>query len=64
MGFCEGLIKAAATDLGGLSAHAGIVAQEYGLPWVAAIGFATKIIRSGDKSKVDGATGIMTIERR
>jgi pyruvate,water dikinase len=56
-------IKAAVTDLGGMSSHAAIVCREYGLPAVVGTGFATKIIKTGDKLKVDGATGIVTIVR-
>ncbi len=58
-----GKIKAAVTDIGGMSCHAAIVAREFGLPAVVGTGFATKIIMTGDKLKVDGATGIVTIER-
>jgi pyruvate,water dikinase len=56
-------IKAAVTDLGGMSSHAAIVCREYGLPAVVGTGFATKIIKTGDKLKVDGATGMVTIVR-
>jgi pyruvate,water dikinase len=56
-------IKAAVTDLGGMSCHAAIVCREYGLPSVVGTGFATKIIKNGDKLKVDGSTGIVNIVR-
>ncbi len=56
-------IKAAVTDLGGMSCHAAIVSREYGLPCITGTGFATKIIRTGDKLKVDGSTGIINIVR-
>ena len=58
-----GKIKAAVTDIGGMSSHAGIVAREYGLPCVAGTGYGTTIIKTGDKLKVDGSTGIVTILR-
>ena len=56
-------IKAAVTDIGGMSCHASIVAREYGLPCVAGTGYATTTIKTGDKIKVDGSTGIVTIVR-
>lgn len=56
-------IKAAVTDQGGMSCHAAIVAREYGLPCVVGTGYGTKIIKTGDKLKVDGAVGIVKIER-
>ena len=56
-------IKAAVTDIGGMSCHAAIVAREYGLPCVAGTGYATVTIKTGDKLKVDGTAGIVTILR-
>ncbi len=56
-------IKAAVTDMGGMSCHASIVSREYGLPAVVGTGYATVTIKTGDKLKVDGTTGIVTIER-
>lgn len=58
-----GKIKAAITDLGGMSCHAAIVAREYGLPCVAGTGYATTTIKTGDRVKVDGTNGIVTIIR-
>jgi pyruvate,water dikinase len=56
-------IKAAVTDIGGMSCHAAIVAREYGLPCVAGTGYATTTIKSGDRLKVDGTAGIVIIKR-
>ena len=56
-------IKAAVTDIGGMSCHASIVAREYGLPCVAGTGYATTTIKTGDRIKVDGTQGIVQIER-
>ena len=58
-----GKIKAAVTDIGGMGCHAGIVSREYGLPCVTGTGYATTTIKTGDRIKVDGAAGIVTIER-
>ncbi len=55
-----GKVKAVVTDVGGTMAHAGIVAREYGLPAVVGTGQATKIIKTGDRIRVDGTAGIIT----
>jgi phosphohistidine swiveling domain-containing protein len=54
-------IKAAVSDIGGIMCHAAIVSREYGLPAVVGTGFATKTIKSGQRIRVDGNTGIVTI---
>ena len=56
-----GKIKAAVSDIGGTMSHAAIVAREYGMPAVVGTGTATKIIKTGDKIRVDGDRGIVTI---
>lgn len=57
-------IKAAVTDIGGLTSHAAIVCREYGVPSVTGTGIATSVIKTGDIIKVDGDTGIVTIVER
>jgi pyruvate,water dikinase len=57
-------IKAAVTDIGGLTCHASIVSREYGLPAVTGTGIATSVISTGDTIRVDGDTGIVTILKR
>jgi pyruvate,water dikinase len=57
-------IKAAVTDIGGLTSHAAIVCREYGVPSVTGTGVATAVIKTGDILKVDGDTGIVTIVQR
>jgi len=54
-------IKAAVSDIGGTMSHAAIVAREYGLPAVVGTGRATKLIMTGQKIRVDGDNGIVTI---
>lgn len=56
-------IKAAVTDVGGVMSHAAIVCREYGMPAVVGTGLGTKIIRTGMTLRVDGSTGIVTIDR-
>ena len=57
-------IKAAVTDIGGLTSHAAIVCREYGVPSVTGTGVATQAIKTGDILKVDGDTGVVTIVER
>lgn len=54
-------IAAAVSDIGGMMSHAAIIAREYGLPAVVGTGHATKQIRTGDRVRVDGNTGVVTI---
>jgi pyruvate,water dikinase len=57
-------IKAAVTDIGGLTSHAAIVSREYGLPSVTGTGVATSVIKTGDIIRVDGGTGKVTIVKK
>ncbi|MDX1403679.1 MAG: PEP-utilizing enzyme [Woeseiaceae bacterium] len=54
-------IKAAVSDIGGTMSHAAIVAREYGMPAVVGTGRATKQISTGQRIRVDGDNGIVTI---
>ncbi|OGP96071.1 MAG: hypothetical protein A2157_18955 [Deltaproteobacteria bacterium RBG_16_47_11] len=57
-------IRAAVTDIGGLTSHAAIVSREYGLPAVTGTGVATSIIKTGDIIKVDGSAGTVVIVKK
>jgi pyruvate, water dikinase len=57
-------IKAAVTDIGGLTSHAAIVCREYGIPSVTGTGISTSVIKTGDVLKVDGDTGVVTIVKK
>jgi len=57
-------IKAAVTDIGGITSHAAIVCREYGLPAVTGTGTATSVIKTGDIIRVDGDRGVVTIVQR
>jgi len=57
-------IKAAVTDIGGLTSHAAIVCREYGVPSVTGTGVSTAIIKTGDILKVDGDSGVVEIVKR
>jgi pyruvate, water dikinase len=54
-------IAAAVSDIGGSMSHAAIVAREFGLPAVVGTGRATQKIRDGQRIRVDGGRGIVTI---
>jgi pyruvate, water dikinase len=58
-----GKIGAAVSDIGGTMSHAAIVAREYGMPAVVGTGQATTKIKTGDRVRVDGDRGIVTILR-
>jgi pyruvate,water dikinase len=54
-------ITAAVTDIGGVMSHAAIVCREYALPAVVGTGRATAQITSGQRIRVDGSAGTVTI---
>jgi pyruvate,water dikinase len=54
-------IAGAVSDIGGSMSHAAIVAREYGLPAVVGAGTATSRIKDGQRVRVDGGRGIVTI---
>ncbi len=54
-------IGATVTDVGGVMSHAAIVCREYGLPAVVGTGRATVQIRTGQRIRVDGTKGLVTV---
>ncbi|GAA1635102.1 PEP-utilizing enzyme [Georgenia ruanii] len=56
-----GKIRATVTDIGGMMSHAAIVCREYGLPAVTGTGSASTTIRTGQRLRVDGNAGTVTI---
>ncbi|HWI32490.1 MAG TPA: PEP-utilizing enzyme [Microbacterium sp.] len=56
-----GRIKGAVCDIGGIMCHAAIVSREYGLPAVVGTGFGTHTIKNGQRIRVDGNKGTVTI---
>ncbi len=55
------LLGGIVTDNGGLLSHAAIVAREYGIPGVVGTREATQRIRDGDRIRVDGDNGEVTV---
>ena len=55
--------KAAAlvTDIGAPLSHAVIVARELGIPAVVSCQCASGVLKTGDRVKVDGTTGTVTL---
>jgi pyruvate,water dikinase len=54
-------IAATVTDIGGIMSHAAIVSREYGLPAVVGTGTATSRIKTGQRIRVDGSSGMVQI---
>ncbi|MBP7694130.1 MAG: hypothetical protein KA764_19560, partial [Anaerolineales bacterium] len=48
------------TEVGGLMTHGSVVAREYGIPAVVGVDRATQRLRTGQRLRVDGATGEIT----
>jgi pyruvate,water dikinase len=48
-------------EIGGLLTHGTVVAREYGIPAVVGVSEATKIIKTGQKIRVDGNAGFVII---
>jgi len=57
-------IGGVAIDQGGLFAHAAIVCREYKLPAVMGTTNGTRVIKTGDRVRVDGDNGVVTILER
>jgi phosphohistidine swiveling domain-containing protein len=54
-------LAAVVTDVGGSLSHAAIVARELGIPAVVGCGDATIRLKNGDRVRVDGSAGIVTL---
>jgi pyruvate,water dikinase len=54
-------IAGAVSDIGGSMSHAAIVAREFSLPAVVGTGTATSRIKDGQRIRVDGGRGIVTL---
>jgi phosphoenolpyruvate synthase/pyruvate phosphate dikinase len=54
-------IKGLVTEVGGLMTHGAVIAREYGLPAVVGVEHATRLIRNGQRIRVDGTNGYVEI---
>jgi pyruvate,water dikinase len=48
-------------EVGGLMTHGSVVAREYGIPAVVGVDQATRRLRSGQRIRVDGSSGRITV---
>ncbi|GAA0922579.1 PEP/pyruvate-binding domain-containing protein [Pseudonocardia zijingensis] len=55
------LAGALVMEVGGVVSHGAVVAREYGLPAVAAVADATSRLRTGQRVRVDGGDGTVTV---
>jgi pyruvate,water dikinase len=53
------IASAIVTDEGGLTCHAAIVSRELRIPCVVGTGYASRILKDGDKIAVDANKGIV-----
>ena len=54
-------IKGLVTEVGGLMTHGAVIAREYGLPAVVGVEQATRLIRDGQRIRVDGTNGYIEV---
>ncbi|WP_373895809.1 phosphoenolpyruvate synthase [Virgibacillus sp. CBA3643] len=54
-------IKGLVTEVGGLMTHGAVIAREYGLPAVVGVENATRLIKDGQRIRVNGADGYIEI---
>ncbi|MGD6846894.1 phosphoenolpyruvate synthase [Rossellomorea aquimaris] len=54
-------IKGLVTEVGGLMTHGAVIAREYGLPAVVGVENASKMIRDGQRIRVNGTEGFIEI---
>lgn len=54
-------IKGLVTEVGGLMTHGAVIAREYGLPAVVGLENATKLIKDGQRIRVNGTEGYVEI---
>jgi len=54
-------IKGLVAEVGGMMTHGAVVAREYGLPAVVSVENATKLIKDGQKIRINGAEGYVEI---
>ena len=54
-------IKGLVTEVGGLMTHGAVIAREYGLPAVVGVENATKLIKDGQRIRVNGTDGYVEV---
>jgi phosphoenolpyruvate synthase/pyruvate phosphate dikinase len=56
-------IKGLVTEVGGLMTHGAVIAREYGLPAVVGVENATKLIKDGERIRVNGTDGYVCFSK-
>lgn len=56
-----GLAAAVVIDVGGAASHGAVVARELGIPCVIGTGNGTSVLRGGQRIRVDGGRGVVTV---
>jgi len=54
-------VKGLVTEVGGLMTHGAVIAREYGLPAVVSVENATKLIKDGQRIRVNGTEGYVEV---
>ena len=54
------IVNGLITEIGSSLSHGAVVAREYGLPTIVNVKGATKILKNGDRIKMDASKGIIT----
>ncbi|MDB5147036.1 MAG: phosphoenolpyruvate synthase [Mucilaginibacter sp.] len=54
-------IKGLVTEVGGLMTHGAVIAREYGLPAVVGVEHATRLIKDGQRIRVNGTDGCVEV---
>jgi pyruvate,water dikinase len=48
-------------EVGGMMTHGAVVAREYGIPAVVGVDQATRRLRTGQRIRLDGSSGLVQI---
>ena len=54
-------VKGLVTEVGGMMTHGSVIAREYGIPAVVGVENATKLIREGQRIRINGSEGYVEI---
>ncbi|MEN6326921.1 MAG: phosphoenolpyruvate synthase [Syntrophomonas sp.] len=54
-------VKGLVTEVGGMMTHGAVIAREYGLPAVVGVDDATRLIRDGQRIRINGSEGYVEI---
>jgi pyruvate,water dikinase len=55
------VVSGVVTDIGGMMSHAAIVCREYGMPAVVSTGFASTRLKTGQRIRIDGQAGTVSV---